>query len=39
MNENDFHAIDALDLEPIKVKLMHEESGEGWSRARADAVE
>jgi hypothetical protein len=26
-------------LDPIKVKLMHEESGEGWSRAYADAVE
>jgi hypothetical protein len=35
----DFNAIDALDLDPIKVKLMHEESGEGWSLARANAVE
>jgi hypothetical protein len=32
-------AIAALDLEPIKVKLMHEESGEGWSLERATAVE
>jgi len=31
--------IDALDLEPIKVKLMHQESGEGWSLERANAVE
>ena len=31
--------IDALDLEPIKVKLMHRESGEGWSLERANAVE
>ena len=27
-----------LDLEPIKTKLMHRESGEGWSRQQADAV-
>lgn len=32
-------AIEALDLEPIKVKLMHPTSGEGWSLARANAVE
>lgn len=32
-------AIDALDLEPIKVKLMHQASGEGWSLERANAVE
>ncbi|MBB3223388.1 glycine-rich domain-containing protein [Pseudoduganella umbonata] len=35
----DFDTIDALDLDPIKVKLMHEESGEGWSLERANAVE
>ncbi|MGZ3237075.1 MAG: glycine-rich domain-containing protein, partial [Burkholderiaceae bacterium] len=29
----------ALDLEPIKVKLMHVESGEGWSLEKANAVE
>lgn len=40
MNEqNDFAAIAALDLDPIKVKLMHAASGEGWSREKADAVE
>ncbi|WP_229257530.1 glycine-rich domain-containing protein [Duganella callida] len=31
--------IAALDLEPIKVKLMHEASGEGWTLERANAVE
>jgi len=31
--------IDALDLEPIKVKLMHKESGEGWTLEHANAVE
>ncbi len=35
----DFAAIAELNLDPIKVKLMHEESGEGWTRAQADAVE
>ena len=30
--------IEELDLEPIKSKLMHEASGEGWSAARADAI-
>jgi hypothetical protein len=35
----DSEAIEALDLSPIKIKLMHVESGEGWTRARADAVE
>lgn len=39
MNAQDLHAINSLDLEPIKVKLMHEESGEGWTLARANAVE
>lgn len=40
MNQaNDFAAIAALDLDPIKVKLMHAQSGEGWSREKADAVE
>jgi hypothetical protein len=28
-----------LDLDPIKVKLMHMASGEGWSVEKADAVE
>lgn len=35
----EFAAIAALDLDPIKVKLMHTQSGEGWSREKADAVE
>jgi hypothetical protein len=35
----DFKAIEELDLDPIKVKLMHEASGEGWSLERAEAVE
>jgi hypothetical protein len=35
----DFKAIEELDLDPIKVKLMHQESGEGWSLERASAVE
>lgn len=40
MISNDtFHAIEALDLSPIKLKLMHEASGEGWSQAKADAME
>lgn len=33
------NVIDALDLEPIKVKLMHKESGEGWTLEHASAVE
>lgn len=28
-----------LDLDPIKVKLMHRQSGEGWSLAKTEAVE
>lgn len=40
MNAKDnLNAIEALDLEPIKVKLMHEESGEGWTLERANAIE
>jgi hypothetical protein len=38
-SKNHFAPIAALDLDPIKVKLMHEESGEGWSLGYADAVE
>lgn len=34
-----FKAIADLDLEPIKVKLMHVESGEGWSLEKVNAVE
>ena len=37
--DNFFAPIAALDLDPIKVKIMHKESGEGWSRAYADAIE
>src|SRR5574343_1294405 len=33
------NVIDTLDLEPIKVKLMHKESGEGWTLEHASAVE
>jgi hypothetical protein len=32
-------AIAQLDLEPIKVKLMHKESGAGWTLERANAAE
>ena len=32
-------AIAALDLDPIKVKLMHAESGKGWTREYADMME
>ena len=32
-------AIADLDLEPIKVKLMHRESGEGWTLEKANLVE
>jgi hypothetical protein len=39
ISNNDFALIAALDLNPIKVKLMHKESGEGWSRERANAIE
>lgn len=39
MNAQAMHAINALDLEPIKVKLMHKESGEGWTLERANAIE
>ena len=34
-----FKAIAALDLEPIKTKLMHVPSGEGWSHAKVNAME
>ena len=40
MNMNElFSAVMELDLSPIKVKLMHIESGEGWSLQKADAIE
>jgi hypothetical protein len=40
MNANDlFKAVTQLDLTPIKTKLMHVQSGEGWSLEKANAVE
>lgn len=40
MNSNaELNVIAKLDLDPIKVKLMHKESGEGWTLAQANAVE
>jgi hypothetical protein len=40
MNLNaEFKTIAELDLDSIKVKLMHKESGEGWSLEQANAVE
>jgi hypothetical protein len=36
---SDFNQISMLDLDPIKIKLMHVESGEGWSLEYASAVE
>lgn len=40
MNANDlFKAVKELDLTPIKTKLMHVESGEGWDLEKANAVE
>lgn len=39
LTNKDSEAIEALDLAPIKMKLMHVESGEGWSREKVEAVE
>ncbi|MBJ7311814.1 glycine-rich domain-containing protein [Rugamonas sp. CCM 8940] len=39
ISNDSFKVIAALDLEPIKVKLMHAESGEGWSLDQVNAVE
>jgi hypothetical protein len=36
---DDFSAVEALDLNAIKVKLMHPKSGKGWSQQRAEAAE
>lgn len=33
------HPIAALDLEPIKIKLMDADEGPGWSQEKAEAVE
>lgn len=37
--DSDFALFDALDLSPIKNKLMHQASGEGWTEVRTNAVE
>jgi hypothetical protein len=37
-SNDDFALVAALDLDPIKTKLMHVESGEGWPLERAEAV-
>lgn len=39
ISNDDFKAISDLDLEPIKIKLMHQPSGESWSAEKANAVE
>jgi hypothetical protein len=39
ISNNDFALIAALDLESIKMKIMHKESGEGWSAERTNATE
>ena len=31
-------AIHALDLEPVKLRMMHAELGEGWTREYADSI-
>ncbi len=37
--KNVMKAIAELDLEPVKTKLMHVASGEGWSRRKVDALD
>ena len=39
ISNKEFEVIAALDLNPIKVKLMHKESGEGWSLEKVNATE
>jgi hypothetical protein len=39
ISTNKMNAVSDLDLEPIKAKLMHRESGEGWSLEHVNAVE
>jgi hypothetical protein len=39
ISNNEFEQISELDLDPIKVKLMHPESGEGWTMEKVNAVE
>jgi hypothetical protein len=36
---SDFATIAALDLDPIKAKLMHKESGESWTLEQTNAIE
>jgi hypothetical protein len=38
-NQQEFAPFAALDLEPIKFKLMHPEAGEGWSAEKTESVE
>jgi hypothetical protein len=38
-NHHTLKAVLDLDLDPIKVKLMHKQSGEGWDLAKVNAVE
>jgi hypothetical protein len=35
----EYSVVEALDLEPIKAKLIHRKAGKGWTRQRADAAE
>jgi hypothetical protein len=39
ISKNEFQAVAELDLDPIKVKLMDHESGEGWTLEYANAIE
>jgi hypothetical protein len=39
ISNKEVKAISELDLDPIKVKLMHKESGEGWTLEYANTVE
>jgi hypothetical protein len=39
ISKNEFQAIAELDLDPIKVKLMHKEGGEGWTLEYANSIE
>jgi hypothetical protein len=39
ISTNDFSVINALDLEPIKQRLMNRSGAKGWTPERADAVE
>ncbi|MES2902082.1 MAG: hypothetical protein V4723_20310 [Pseudomonadota bacterium] len=40
MISNDIvNAIEAIDLDPIKFRLMHVSAGEGWTREKTDAME